>query len=206
MSNSGEDAADSPGEATRRRSRKSQKSPNGPPLKVDLGGRFAVVGMGASAGGLEALEEFFQKMPADGGMAFVVVQHLDPTHDDMLAELLQRNTTMPVRRVQDGMTVEPAPPPARSVCPRRWPPCRGCRRRWPAPPRGACRSRAGSGSGRRSRECRRSAGRGSSPTASRSAGRPAARACASNRRAAGPRRSGDSRRRCGSPRGRSTAG
>ena len=107
MSNSGENAADSPGRATRRRSRKSQKAPDGPPLKVDLGGRFAVVGMGASAGGLEALEEFFQKMPADSGMAFVVVQHLDPTHDDMLAELLQRNTTMPVRRVQDGMTVEP---------------------------------------------------------------------------------------------------
>lgn len=76
-------------------------------MKVDVGGRFAIVGMGASAGGLEALDEFFQKTPPDSGMAFVVVQHLDPTHEDMLAELLQRNTTMPVHRIHDGMTLEP---------------------------------------------------------------------------------------------------
>ena len=46
-------------------------------------------------------------MPADSGMAFVVVQHLDPTHEDMLAELLQRDTLMPVCRIHDGMAVEP---------------------------------------------------------------------------------------------------
>ena len=67
---------------------------------------LTVVGMGASAGGLEALEVFFENMPPENGMAFVVVQHLDPTHEDMLAELLQRKTKMPVVQIDDGMKVE----------------------------------------------------------------------------------------------------
>ena len=73
----------------------------------DAGQRFPIVALGASAGGLEALEVFFKKMPADSGLAFVVIQHLDPKHEDMLAELLQRDTSMPVCRIHDGMAVEP---------------------------------------------------------------------------------------------------
>lgn len=65
-----------------------------------------VVGLGASAGGLEAFEQFFRRMPADSGMAFVLVQHLDPSHASMLTEILQRITAIPVVEAQDGMDVE----------------------------------------------------------------------------------------------------
>ena len=57
---------------------------------------FPIVGIGASAGGLETLEQFFSKMPENSGMAFVIVQHLDPTHVGMMPELLQRTTKMKV--------------------------------------------------------------------------------------------------------------
>ena len=66
-----------------------------------------IVGLGASAGGLEALEQFLANTPSDGGLAYVVVQHLDPTHKAMLVELLQRATTMPVREAAESMRVEP---------------------------------------------------------------------------------------------------
>ncbi len=68
---------------------------------------FPVVGLGASAGGLEALESFLKNVPPKSGMAFVVVQHLDPTHKGMLVELLQRATAMPVVQIKDRMRVEP---------------------------------------------------------------------------------------------------
>ena len=61
---------------------------------------FPVVGLGASAGGLEALQEFFTHIPADCGMAYVVILHLSPTHESNVAEILQRVTTMPVVQVQ----------------------------------------------------------------------------------------------------------
>ncbi len=67
---------------------------------------FPVVGIGASAGGLEALDQFLRKVPRTPGMAFVVVQHLDPTHKGMLVELLQRSTAMPVAEATDGVKVE----------------------------------------------------------------------------------------------------
>lgn len=66
-----------------------------------------VVGIGASAGGLEALEAFFHAMPTPCGVAFVVVQHFDPAHESHLAPLLQRTTPHPVREAQDGMAVAP---------------------------------------------------------------------------------------------------
>jgi two-component system, chemotaxis family, CheB/CheR fusion protein len=66
-----------------------------------------IVALGASAGGLEAYEQFFRLMPVDSGLAFVLIQHLDPSHPSMLAEILQRSTPMPVVEVQDQMTVEP---------------------------------------------------------------------------------------------------
>ncbi len=67
---------------------------------------FPVVGIGASAGGLEAFEEFFAKMPPDSGMAFVLVPHLDPSHASMMSDLLRRVTRMPVDEAKDGMPVQ----------------------------------------------------------------------------------------------------
>jgi two-component system CheB/CheR fusion protein len=68
-------------------------------------GLFPIVGIGASAGGLEALEQFFGSVPENSGMAYVVVQHLDPTHKGMLPELLQRVSKMTVFQVKDRMVV-----------------------------------------------------------------------------------------------------
>lgn len=66
---------------------------------------FPIVAMGASAGGLEALEQFLSAVPDKSGMAYVVIQHLDPTHKGMLPELLQRITKMKVEQVKDHMVV-----------------------------------------------------------------------------------------------------
>lgn len=66
-----------------------------------------IVGIGASAGGLEAYRSFFTCMPADSGMGFVLVQHLAPDHKSMLAELLGKTTTMKVVEAADGMVVKP---------------------------------------------------------------------------------------------------
>ncbi|MBE0575177.1 MAG: PAS domain-containing protein [Desulfuromonadales bacterium] len=68
---------------------------------------FPIVGIGASAGGLEALDLFLRHVPEDSGMAFVIVQHLDPTHKGMMPELLQRATGMAVFQVKDRMPVKP---------------------------------------------------------------------------------------------------
>ena len=65
-----------------------------------------VVGIGASAGGLEALERFFQKMPQNSGLAFVVLQHLSPDFKSMMDELLARQTDMRILRAEEGMLVE----------------------------------------------------------------------------------------------------
>ncbi|MBK5931317.1 chemotaxis protein CheB [Halochromatium salexigens] len=66
-----------------------------------------VVAVGASAGGLDALERFFQSLPVQTGAAFVVIQHLSPDHKSMMGNLLGRYTSMPVTTVEDGMTIEP---------------------------------------------------------------------------------------------------
>ncbi len=68
---------------------------------------FPIIGLGASAGGLEAFEQFFRNVPAGSGMAFILVSHLDPGHVSMLSEILQRVSTMPVFEVKDQMKVEP---------------------------------------------------------------------------------------------------
>lgn len=68
---------------------------------------FPVVGIGASAGGLEPLSEMMRALPPDTGMAFVLVQHLDPTHVSMLRDILSKATAMPVLEVHDNMPVEP---------------------------------------------------------------------------------------------------
>ena len=69
--------------------------------------KFPIVGIGASAGGLEALEDFFKNMPENNGMAFVVIQHLDPNHIGIMPELLQRTTTMKVIQASDRLKVKP---------------------------------------------------------------------------------------------------
>jgi len=68
---------------------------------------FPIVGIGASAGGLEALEQFLRHVPQGSGIAFVIIQHLDPTHKGIMPELLQRATTMEVFQVRDRLKVKP---------------------------------------------------------------------------------------------------
>jgi two-component system CheB/CheR fusion protein len=69
--------------------------------------QFPIVGIGASAGGLEAFEAFFTAMPEDSDMAFVLVAHLDPGHASILPELVQKKTKMKVCQVGDNMKIEP---------------------------------------------------------------------------------------------------
>ncbi len=69
-------------------------------------GHGTIVGLGSSAGGLDALARFFGAMPSDSGMAFVLVQHLDPTHGSLMAELVGRYTSMPVVQVQADTPIE----------------------------------------------------------------------------------------------------
>ena len=66
-----------------------------------------IVGVGASAGGLEALETLFHNMPARSGSAFVVIQHLSPDFESRMDELLARQTDMPIRQAVNGMEIEP---------------------------------------------------------------------------------------------------
>jgi two-component system CheB/CheR fusion protein len=68
---------------------------------------FAIVGIGASAGGLEAFSQLLRALPADTGMVFVLVQHLDPKHESQLPNVLSRTTAMPVLTVTDGLRAEP---------------------------------------------------------------------------------------------------
>src|SRR5215471_4016824 len=66
---------------------------------------FPIVGIGASAGGLEAFSELLRHLPEKTDMAFVLVQHLDPTHGSVLGEILSRTTKVPVKEVADGEVV-----------------------------------------------------------------------------------------------------
>ncbi|PIN69516.1 hypothetical protein COV93_05110, partial [Candidatus Woesearchaeota archaeon CG11_big_fil_rev_8_21_14_0_20_43_8] len=94
---------------------KKQKKPSprliskdtiGDNLQVDSKKSYPIVGIGASAGGLEALIEFLKQLPAKNGMAFVIVQHLDPNHPSILPELLSRVTKMDVKHAQNNMKIE----------------------------------------------------------------------------------------------------
>ncbi len=69
--------------------------------------QFPIVGIGASAGGLEAFNQLLNALPPDTGMGFVVVQHLAPNHESMLTEILSKSTLMPVAEVRDGVAVAP---------------------------------------------------------------------------------------------------
>jgi two-component system CheB/CheR fusion protein len=82
--------------------------PNADPDKSSIK-EFPIVGIGASAGGLAVFDKFFSAMPDSilPGMAFVLVQHLDPNHKSILTDLIGRYTHMPVYEVTDGMVVQP---------------------------------------------------------------------------------------------------
>jgi len=80
-----------------------------PSLRVrsPRGANFPIVGLGASAGGLEALEQFIRSVPVNSGMAFVIIQHLDPTRIGIMPEILQRASTMKVSQAKDRTKVRP---------------------------------------------------------------------------------------------------
>ena len=91
-----------------RAKRRLVKGASGRPRSSPAVGRiFVIVGIGASAGGLEALAQFLGNVPPDSRLAFVVIQHLDPTLKGMMPELLQRATLMKVVQVKDGSIVRP---------------------------------------------------------------------------------------------------
>src|SRR3954451_1186415 len=73
----------------------------------EAGAAFPVVGLGASAGGVEALSAFFAAVPPDTGMAYVVVTHLGPGHEAMLDEILGRQAAIPILRVADDQELQP---------------------------------------------------------------------------------------------------
>jgi two-component system CheB/CheR fusion protein len=82
-----------------------QRAPS--PVRVPKAENFPIVGIGASAGGLEAFSDLVGNLPAKTGMAFVLVQHLDPKHSSELREILARKTSLPVVNVTDGVVVRP---------------------------------------------------------------------------------------------------
>ena len=87
---------------------KKPTSPNSPEKETSPKAKpLTIVGIGASAGGLEAFTQLLRNLPASTGMAFVLVQHLDPKHESMLTQILSQRTKMPVNEVKDGMAVQP---------------------------------------------------------------------------------------------------
>ncbi|MBW4447684.1 MAG: PAS domain-containing protein [Spirirestis rafaelensis WJT71-NPBG6] len=95
----------------RRSSNKSQSDPSVASTpnegQQDSSNLFPIVGIGASAGGLEAFTELVKHLPSDTGMGFVFIQHLDPNHKSLLSEILSRSTQMSVSQVVGNTTVEP---------------------------------------------------------------------------------------------------
>ncbi|HZC36102.1 MAG TPA: chemotaxis protein CheB, partial [Chthoniobacterales bacterium] len=89
-------------------SSRGQTAPKNPSAAESSSSKlFPIVGVGASAGGLEAFSELLRQLPEKTGMAFVLVQHLDPTHGSVLPEILARTTRIPVKEVTDGTRVLP---------------------------------------------------------------------------------------------------
>jgi len=86
----------------------NKKGANSPKTKKAAKARsFPIVGIGASAGGLEAFESLFSNMPSDSNIAFIIVQHLDPKHKSIMSALLKKYTTMTIFEVEDGMKIKP---------------------------------------------------------------------------------------------------
>jgi len=97
---------DGPPARTRRRARKADSAASGA-ISQTAQRPFPIVGIGASAGGLEAFSQLLEHLPPDTGMGLVLVQHLDPSHSSALTELLGRTTRLPVTEVKNGTVVEP---------------------------------------------------------------------------------------------------
>ena len=95
-----------PGTAQKSKKSDAQKATVQLPRKRGPEQSFYVVGLGASAGGLEALRGFFAAVPANSGAAFVVIQHLAPDHRSQMAELLATHTQAPVRQIEDGVMIK----------------------------------------------------------------------------------------------------
>jgi len=93
------------------RARKEESTLSGTDLLTRVGAHVArgipIAGIGASAGGLDAFKAFLTAMPSDTGMAFVLVQHLDPIHVSLMAGLLSGHTAMPVTQATEGACIEP---------------------------------------------------------------------------------------------------
>ena len=89
------------------RRQKTVAKPSEAPASRKTPDEFLIVAIGASAGGLEAFTELIGNLPTDTGMAFVLIQHLDPKHHSMLSELLSRESAMTVAEAKDGMAVAP---------------------------------------------------------------------------------------------------
>ncbi len=90
-----------------KQAKKPVAAPKEKSLDAEAAVAFPIIGIGASAGGFEALEQFMANVPENCGMAFVIVQHLDPTRKGIMAELLQRSTKMKVMQVRDQTVVRP---------------------------------------------------------------------------------------------------
>jgi two-component system, chemotaxis family, CheB/CheR fusion protein len=91
---------------SRAKSTKTTKRESSEPFKSDNRAPFPVVGIGGSAGGLEAFSKLLENLPSDAGMAYVYIQHLSPSHKSFLAEIIQRKTRMKVHKVRDKMVLE----------------------------------------------------------------------------------------------------
>src|SRR3954469_5629756 len=85
--------------------KKKNSSPTNGRVKTSSG--FPIVGVGASAGGLEAFQTLLTTLPSNTGMAFVLVPHLAPKHDSIMTELLSKHCSLPVMEAQDGIQVLP---------------------------------------------------------------------------------------------------
>ncbi|MGZ9189196.1 MAG: chemotaxis protein CheB, partial [Nitrospira sp.] len=83
-----------------------QTGPITPGRSDDRHDRLLIVGIGASAGGLEAFTQLLARLPLDTGMGFVLVQHLDPDHPSALTEILSRATSLPVREIRQDQRVQ----------------------------------------------------------------------------------------------------
>jgi two-component system CheB/CheR fusion protein len=102
-------AKNSPAQTPRPKSgRKLEPEATAQPIEPSIPEKpHPIVGVGASAGGFEAFRELLKSLPSDTGLALVLVQHLDPGHESLLAKLLSKATAMPVAEVEEGMKVEP---------------------------------------------------------------------------------------------------
>jgi len=98
-------------DTSKNKKKKSQPATEEPanekPANEKSDGRFLVVGLGASAGGIQALKEFFKRVPENSGIAYVVILHMSPQHESKLAEILQVVTTIPVTQVSERVKVQP---------------------------------------------------------------------------------------------------